>query len=149
MFKLKPFFPSPGFSLGGTTTAAASQPGGFKFGAPAGTPAPAFPGSTIGTTAAAATGATTAPTVGFATPIASSTGGGLGGGLLGGIKPTLTSSTTSTLGGLFNTQAQAKPTGKWSRLTMKNLTYGTDTRRQLYTGKIPACEIFMTFFHSK
>lgn len=99
-----------GFALG--TSTASTQSGGFKIGAT--TLPPAFPGTT---STAPGTTATVAPAMGFAMPIPSSTatvGGGLGMGMgLGGaVKPTLTS-TTSTLGGLFNTQTPAaKPAGK-------------------------------------
>lgn len=97
-----------GFALG--TSTASTQSGGFKIGAT--TLPPAFPGTT---STAPGTTATVAPAMGFAMPIPSSTVGGgmgLGVGLGGAVRPTLTS-TTSTLGGLFNTQTPAaKPAGK-------------------------------------
>lgn len=95
-----------GFALG--TSTASTQSGGFKLGTT--TLPPAFPGTT---STVPGTTATVAPAMGFAMPIPSSTVGGglgLGVGLGGAVRPTLTS-TTSTLGGLFNTPA-AKPAGK-------------------------------------
>lgn len=116
--------PATGFSLG--TSAATPQTGGFKLGTT--TLPPAFPGTT---SSAPGTSATVAPAVGFAMPIASSTtpggGLGLGGGLGGTIRPTLTS-TTSTLGGLFNTQTPAaKPAGILGATTATGSVFGTPT----------------------
>uniref|UniRef100_K1QL21 Nucleoporin p58/p45 n=1 Tax=Magallana gigas TaxID=29159 RepID=K1QL21_MAGGI len=115
--------PTTGFALG--TSTASTQSGGFKLGTT--TLPPAFPGTT---STAPGTTATVAPAMGFAMPIPSSTatvGGGLGMGMgLGGaVKPTLTS-TTSTLGGLFNTQTPAaKPAGILGATTATGSVFGT------------------------
>ncbi|XP_065924215.1 nucleoporin p58/p45 isoform X1 [Magallana gigas] len=115
--------PTAGFALG--TSTASTQSGGFKIGAT--TLPPAFPGTT---STAPGTTATVAPAMGFAMPIPSSTatgggGMGLGLGLGGAVKPTLTS-TTSTLGGLFNTQTPAaKPAGILGATTATGSVFGT------------------------